>query len=193
MNFVVIFKRKGESNDSPFLFKRLNKLYLKTPAPRKFSRKYFTVSFKVSAGSRVAKFNSLSAFDESKYQKYSAISTAFDSIGDVQFRLLKNESTTAAPEIASFFGNLTRGAETPVNRSSLRKNSTNVQFAAPSRYFSRCLPFSSELINAVAASRASTKFNPPAGVIGIRFAIKSSTTLEELKRSSPLPSNRLGF
>ena len=46
-----------------------------------------TVSCKVSIGSRVVKFNSSSAFDESKYQKYSPISTSEASNGAVLLKL----------------------------------------------------------------------------------------------------------
>ena len=64
------------------------RLYLKTPSPKKFSRKYLIVSCKVSCGSRVVKFNSSSAFAESKYQKYSPISTSDASNGAGLFQFL---------------------------------------------------------------------------------------------------------
>ena len=80
--------------------------------------------------------SSSSAFDESKYQKYSACSTSFGITGDGLPQFLNTELIMLEPAIASFFGTLSIGADTPESRSSRPKNCSNVIFAAPSRYFS---------------------------------------------------------
>src|SRR5437870_1954463 len=126
----------------------------KIPSPRKFFLRYPIVLLRVSCGSRGEKPNSSTAFDESKYQKYSACSTSFGSIGDVLPQFLKTELITFEPVMASCFGSFSLGPATPDNRSSRAKKSENVMFEAPSKYFSWCRPFSSAEINALAASLA---------------------------------------
>ena len=51
-------------------------------------------------------------------------------------QFLNTESISEEPAMASFFGTLSIGAETPLRRSSRQKKSLNVMFATPSRYFS---------------------------------------------------------
>ena len=77
--------------------------------------------------------SSRSAFVESKYQKYSAISISEGSTGGASFHCLKMELIPRAPATASFDGRERKGAGTFVMRSSRPKNLSKVQLAAPRR------------------------------------------------------------
>src|SRR5215217_125719 len=88
-----------------------NLRYEKMPSPRKFLRRYPIVSLRVSCGSRGEKPNSSVAFEESKYQKCSACSTSFGSIGDVLPQFVKTELIMLEPVTASCFGSFSFGAD----------------------------------------------------------------------------------
>src|ERR1041385_5563639 len=101
--------------------------------PRKFSRRYVTVSWRVSPGSRGRKLSSRAAFAQLRYQKYWAISIAPGSTGELMSHCLKSESRNCEPRMANFEGKAIHGAETLVSRSRRPKNLAKVQLAAPSK------------------------------------------------------------
>ena len=85
-------------------------------------RRYVIVSCSVSCGSRGGNPSSSSAFDESKYQKYSACSTSFGATGDALPQFLNTDSIIDRTRHREFLRHLEHRRRDAASRSSRPKN-----------------------------------------------------------------------